>query len=88
MRGLVRGSAALDQPVKDYRDNNDTAADANQAGEQSGSSARYRAQEDQPKGAHPALVLSMNRTVEPPIRGPRGEEFGFTGKSLAPRYPL
>lgn len=62
MRGLVRGSAGLDQPVKDDRDNDDTAANADQAGEQSGSGARYRAQKDQPKGAHPALVLSMNRT--------------------------
>jgi hypothetical protein len=33
MRGLVRGSAGLDQPVKDDRDDDDTAANANQAGE-------------------------------------------------------
>jgi hypothetical protein len=33
MRGLIRGSAGLDQPVKDDRDDDDTAANANQAGE-------------------------------------------------------
>jgi hypothetical protein len=40
MRGLVRGSAGLDQPVKDDRDDDDTTANANQAREQSGSRAR------------------------------------------------
>jgi hypothetical protein len=59
MRGLVRGSAGLDQPVKDDRDDNDTAANANQAGEQSGSSARTHAQKDQPKGAHCARICQM-----------------------------
>jgi hypothetical protein len=33
MRGLVRGSAGLDQSVKDDRDDDDTAANTNQAGE-------------------------------------------------------
>jgi hypothetical protein len=28
MRSLVCGSVTLDQPVKDYRDDHDTAADA------------------------------------------------------------
>ncbi len=60
MRGLIRGSAGLDQPVKDDRNDDDTPANADQAGEQSGSSARNHAQEDQPKGAHRARICQMN----------------------------
>jgi hypothetical protein len=65
MRGLVRGSAGLDQPVKDDRDDDDTAANANQTGEQSGSSARNHAQKDQPKGAHCARICQMELNPGP-----------------------
>jgi hypothetical protein len=55
VRGLVSGSAGLDEPVKDDRNDDDTAAEADQASKQSGCSARKHAQKDQPKGAHRAL---------------------------------
>jgi hypothetical protein len=60
MGGLICGSAGLDQAVKDHRNDDNPPADADQSGEQSGSGTRYRAQKDQPKGVHPALVFPMN----------------------------
>jgi hypothetical protein len=98
MRGLIRGSAGLDQPVKDDRDDDDTAANADQAGEQSSSGARNHAQKDQPKGAHRALICQMNwnrgATDRAMLRACRevwltrltGGNLGFTPKSFAPRY--
>src|SRR5271169_2470 len=56
MRGLVRRSAGLDQPVKGDRDNYNAPANADQASKQSGAGARNHAQKHQPKGAHGALI--------------------------------
>jgi hypothetical protein len=52
MRGLVGGCAGFNQPVKHDRDDHNTSADADQAGEHTGSRARNHAQDDEPKGAH------------------------------------
>jgi hypothetical protein len=58
MRGLVCGSTRFDESVKDHRDDDDTAAKADQPSEQPGRCARNHPQKDQPKGAHPALSES------------------------------
>ena len=80
MRGLVRRSARLDQPVKDDRDNYNTAANTNQASEQSGAGARSHAQA-------PAKRCSLCPRQEDegdlsPARGDR-EQGGCPGIGLA-----
>jgi hypothetical protein len=98
MRGLVCGSTSSDEPVKDDRDDDDTAAEANQPSEQSGCGARNRTQKDQPKGAHRALseVLEGRRTDcamltnQPKSLVGQADlmTLGFTPKFLASRYQL
>jgi len=58
MRGLVCGSTRFDESLKDDRDDDDTAAEADHPASNRAAALETIPKKDQPKGAHRALSES------------------------------